>query len=103
MKKARHIIEKKGVRTHKFNKVKYRIDLDSYDGWCDDPRTEGVSGEYPAIRLPEGLPNTKKALINLLHECLHAEKYSTSEKVIERVSNEIGSLLWRLEYRRGKK
>jgi len=90
------------VRSHSFNGVNYKIDFEPCDGWCDDPKTKGISWEYPMIRLPNGLPDTKAALISLLHECLHAENYAQKEKTIERVSREIGRFLWRLGYRRKK-
>lgn len=95
----------KKVRTHTFNKVKYKIGVDEpYFGWCDRPRKPQKS-EYPAIRLPEGLPcgdkkGAKNGLISLVHECLHAENWNAHEKTVERCAVEIGSLLWRLGYRR---
>ena len=88
------------VKSHTFNGVRYHIELDPYEGWCDDPKTKGISWEYPAIRLADGLPNTKKALIILIHECRHAQDYRKKEKTIERESTEIGTLLWRLGYRK---
>ena len=96
------------VRTHRFNKIKYFVDLDdTYVGWCDRPVTPDLN-EYPAIRMPNGLAfgNTKKAkedLRILLHECLHAENWFKSEKEVDRVAVDIGSLLWRLGYRRRDK
>ena len=92
----------KKVKSQTFNGVRYNIDLEPYDGWCDDPKAKGVSGEYPTIRLPEGLPDTKKALINLIHECRHAQDYRKKEKTILRESEELGTILWRLGYRRKK-
>lgn len=93
------------VRTHKFNGVRYYISVDEpYVGWCDKPRKPDQK-EYPAIRLPNGLPcedekNAKTGLITVIHECLHAENWEPSEKVVDRCSVEIGNLLWRLGYRR---
>ena len=96
-----------GVRTHRFNGVKYFIGVDDpYIGWCDKPKTPDKT-EYPAIRLPNGLSfgNTKKAkedLTILLHECLHAENWNKSESVVDRTAVDIGNLLWRMGYRREK-
>ena len=93
------------VKTHKFNGTKYYIGVDEpYVGWCDKPKKPDIS-EYPAIRLPSGLPcgnkrGAKIGLITLLHECLHAENWDKSERNIDKVSTEIGTLLWRLNYRR---
>lgn len=96
------------VRTHKFNGVKYHIEVDEhYIGWCDRPRKPDPK-EYPAIRLPNGLPygdekGAREALITLLHECRHAQNWDETESTVDRVANEEGSLLWRLGYRRVKK
>lgn len=97
----------KKVRTHRFNGVKYYIGVDEpYIGWCDRPKRPDKK-EYPAIRLPNGLPKgekkgAKQGLQTLVHECLHAENWSVSEKIVDRCAVEIGSLLWRLGYRRKK-
>lgn len=95
------------VRTHSFNSVRYRIGVDDpYDGWCDPPR-KPQKNEFPAIRLPNGLPcgdepGAKIGLINLLHEIGHARNYKRTEKVIDQEAIETGTLLWRLGYRRRK-
>lgn len=88
------------VRKHKFNGVVYRMDLDPSDGYCDPP-----GGRCPTIDVYDGLMygNSQKAkngLIVLLHECLHAEKWSASEKDVIQASEDIGKLLWRLGFRR---
>ena len=95
----------KKVLTHSFNGVSFKIGVDEpYIGWCDRPE-EPQQSEYPAIRLPEGLPkgnrrNAKRQLIVLLHECLHASDWNKHEDTVDRMSTEIGGLLWRLGYRR---
>jgi len=95
------------VKTHKFNGVKYFVELDEpYVGWCDRPNTPDPK-EYPAIRLPNGLAfgdthKAKEDLKILLHECLHAENWSKSEGEVDRVAVDIGNLLWRLGFRRMK-
>ena len=82
-------------KTHTFNGVKYDIDIsDPLDGYCDSPR-----GGKPTLRIVSNL-NTKTGLITVLHEALHAEGWAVSEDVVDRVSSEIGNLLWRLNYRR---
>jgi hypothetical protein len=93
------------VKTHKFKGVTYYIHVDSdLDGVCDDPKTKRVS-EYPGIFLTKELPfgnqkGARKGLISLIHECMHATKFPGRENDIERASDEIGKLLWRLGYRR---
>ena len=97
----------KKVRTHRFKGVKYDICVDeSFFGYCDLP---DISKQNPDLVLPDGLArgNGKKArqdLNILLHECLHASSgcwhYLADDKKVDRVAIEIGSLLWRLGYRR---
>ena len=93
------------VRTHTFRGVKYFIGVDDpYICWCDRPKSPDRA-EYPAIRMPNGLDcgDGRKAradLIVLLHECLHASEWSTSEKAVDRTAEDIGKLLWRLGFRR---
>lgn len=94
------------VRTHRFKGVKYYIELDKIDGWCDKPKKPQKS-EYPAIRLPDGLPResskgAKLGLITLLHECIHAEHWALTETRTDQIATDIGTLLWRLGYRRKK-
>lgn len=97
------------VKTHVFNGVKFHIDVDCpYWGWCDNPDKENNEDEYPGIRMTDGLPfgnekNAKRGLIVLLHECLHAEQWELTEDEVDRISTEIGTLFWRLGYRRHKK
>lgn len=94
------------VHTHRFNGIRYHIEVDNrYIGWCDKPKKPDPK-EYPAIRLPNGLPKgnrrgARDGLVTLIHECLHAERYSDYENVVDRVAGDIGRLLWRLGYRRG--
>lgn len=95
------------VRTHRFRGIKYHIGVDEpYVGWCDKPGQPDKK-EYPAIRLPEGLPcgddkGAKEGLTTVIHECLHAENWPTSEKLVDTAACDIGGLLWRLGYRRKK-
>ena len=95
----------KAVRTHWFNGVRFHIGVDEpYIGWCDRPGTPDPK-EYPAIRLPNGLPfeedpGAKEGLCTLLHECFHAEDWSWSEAKVDRMAVDISRLLWRLGYRR---
>jgi len=85
--------------------VKYYVAIDEpYIGWCDRPGTPDPA-EYPAIRLPNGLPcgNSKEAkegLWVLIHECLHAENWAKSEEEVDQVAGDIAKLLWRLGFRR---
>lgn len=85
----------KPVRTHTFNGTKYDIDLcGPIDGVCDGP-----VGERPSIRITTE-PETRNELISLIHEGLHAEGWAVTESVVDRVSSEIGTFLWRLGFRR---
>jgi hypothetical protein len=78
------------MKTHSFNGRRYEIDTTPLAGLCNKKST--------SIRIFEDL-NTRKGLITAIHETLHAEAWNTSEKVIDRVSTEIGDFLWRLGYR----
>ena len=94
------------VRTHRFNGVKYFVDIEAINGWCDKP-DKPAKNEYPSIRIPNGLPygdskEAKEGLIALIHEVGHAQKWGTPENVVDRRANELGNLLWRLGYRRKK-
>ena len=83
------------VKTHTFNKVSYDIDIcGPIDGSCDYRK-----GSRPSIRITTEL-YTKQELIAILHECGHAEDWSKSEDIIDRIATEVGTLLWRLNYRR---
>ena len=98
-------MSRRKVRTHRFRGVKYYIGVDEpYVGWCDRPGTPDPN-EYPAIRLPNGIAygSSKKAkedLIILLHECNHAENWKLSEDEVDGIAIDVGTLLWRLGYRR---
>ena len=97
------------VRTHRFNGVKYEIDVEGFKGQTaqkeqDLPR---ITIARPRVTMMGSLPyeNDKYArlmLTVLLHECLHASKWNKSEKVVDRTSIDTGKLLWRLGYRRTK-
>ena len=87
----------KKVKTHTFNKVNYDIEFsERLDGLCDYPRST-----KPSIRIM-AKPYTKNELITIIHESLHASDWSKSEEIVDRVSTDIGRLLWRLGYRREK-
>ena len=83
----------KPVRSATFNRRKYLIYVDTVDGWCDQ-----YACNVRAIQLLVPL-NTQKGLITALHEMLHASNWTKSEQDVDRVSTEIGRLLWRLGYR----
>ena len=101
--------KRRKVRSQVFHGVRYHVDVDlAYVGWCDNPHKRDNDNEYPAIRLPGGLPfgnepGAKSGLQILLHECGHAQNYKKSEKVVDREAVELSDLLWRLGYRRTKK
>ena len=84
------------VHTATFTGVRYDIDIDpNLGGYCDRPDKKG----RPCLTVITPL-NTKKGLIHLIHECLHASQYFKDHAIIERTSTEIGTLMWRLGYRR---
>ena len=83
------------IRTAKFNKVKYDIDIGSFDGVCDHPGNKG----RPCIMLPNGLKPDKRTLVVLLHEALHACSWYASEDKVELTAEDIGAFLWKLGYR----
>ncbi|GAG01688.1 unnamed protein product [marine sediment metagenome] len=97
------------VRTHRFNKVKYAIDVEGFKGETTQKKQylPRIVIARPDVTMVESLPygNSKHArlmLSVLLHECLHASNWDKSEKVVERTSVDIVKLLWRLGYRRVK-
>lgn len=81
------------VKTHTFNGRKYKIDVDILDGQCDQYNTTNTLQILTSL-------STRKGLITVIHEALHAECWTASEETVERVSREVGSFLWRLGYRR---
>jgi len=83
------------VKTQTFNGIRYDIDIcGPIAGSCDQPR-----GGRPSLRIACDL-NTKKGLITVIHECIHASDWPMSEEKVDRLSNDAGTLLWRLGYRR---
>ena len=86
------------VKTHTFNGRKYKIEVDP-DG------ANGVCDQYsPKDRYLQIFTDLdrRKGLITAIHEALHAESWTKSEKIVDRVSREIGMFLWNLGYRRTK-
>ena len=85
------------MKTHVFNKRRFRIHTTALDGFCDIPGDKGLD-----LFILADL-DTKAGLITAIHEALHAEYPNIKEFTAEQVGKEIGSFLWRLGYRRGKK
>ena len=84
----------KPVKTHTFKLGKYDILQEKVDGWCDDPREEGLE-----MCIPEG--NDLFTLWTTLHEALHAEDIPKPLLDGERdISKEVARFLWRLGYRK---
>ena len=84
------------VKTHRFNGVKYKIEA---SGEIDGITYTGKDDKaYPLIVACN--PKTKKGLITTIHEAMHATSWHSREEVIDRASTEIGTLLWRLGWRR---
>ena len=81
------------VRSHTFHKRKYKIIISPpVDGQCTTYKPERELWIMESLK-------TKNGLVTALHEALHAERWSESEEVVDRVSREIGDFLWRLDYR----
>lgn len=97
------------VRTHRFNGVKYVIDIEGFKGQTSQKKQDlpCIVIARPEVTMNESLPygddkHARLMLITLLHECLHASNWNKSEKVVDRTAMDIGKLLWRLGYRRVK-
>jgi len=86
-------MKKKKVKTHSFNGHRYNIKLWRFDGATDVDKS-------PRDMLIAAKPYTRNELITLIHEAMHAGNWDKHEETIDRSSTEIGSLLWRLGYRR---
>ncbi len=85
---------------HKFMGRKYLVDVfQPFEGICDPP---DVLPDR-AIRLPNGLDGSRKSLIILIHEAIHACDWNKSEADVKRTAEDIGKLLWKLGYRRNSK
>ncbi|KKN65998.1 hypothetical protein LCGC14_0475900 [marine sediment metagenome] len=84
------------VKTATLNKIVYGIAFcHDLDGMCEiDPGT--------TISIM-ARPFTLRELTIIIHECLHAEEWNKHEENVERASEEIARLLWRLGYRRPKR
>lgn len=88
----------KPVKTHIFNRRKYSIYFKPpVDGMTDTYSLDSQGGREISIFADTA---TKNGLVTLIHEALHAENWAASESVVNRVSTEIGTFLWRLGYRR---
>ena len=84
------------VRTHKFNGVKYELDIyTAMDGQCDFRHNKDAT---PYI-ITSCKPYTKLWLETLIHESLHAEDWRQTEHTVGRVAKEISDLLWRIGWR----
>jgi len=81
------------VKTHTFNGRKYKIDIDSIDGNCDQYAcNERYLSIYADLK-------TQTGLITAVHESLHACNWAKTEDIVDNVSKDIGRFLWRLGYR----
>jgi hypothetical protein len=83
----------KPVKTHTFNGRRYKIVVKPpLDGLCSQYKNERELIIMESLR-------TKNGLITALHEGLHAENWAAKEEVVDRVSKELGTFLWRLGFR----
>ena len=55
------------------------------------------------VRQIEALETAAAEHSTAIHELLHAENWAETEEVVDRVSSEIGKVLWRAGYRRSEK
>jgi len=85
----------KPVRTHSFNSIRYHIYVipQGVDGLCENkPDKKHGIWIFADIR-------TKKGLITVIHESIHASHPTLPEETVDRMSKEIGGLMWRMGYR----
>jgi len=82
------------IKTHTFNGTRYCVEVkpDGIDGCCDTPSNR----RWLYILVPL---NTQRGLITAIHEAMHACEPRKSEESVDRISKDIGRLLWRLGYR----
>ena len=81
------------VKSHSFNGCRYNIAFGRFDGATDVDKS-------PREMLIAAKPNTRNELITIIHEAMHAGNWDKHEETIDRSSTEIGTLLWRLGFRR---
>ena len=83
------------VKTHTFNGIRYDIYVvpEGVSGLCENKpdKTHGI-WIFEDIR-------TKDGIITVIHESMHASQPKLSEETVDRMSTEIGRLLWRMGYR----
>lgn len=79
----------------KFNGITYRVDTEPISGYCTPPT--GSCSE--TIGITDGVKNTEKSLIAIIHEFRHAGNFDTKEEKVDRVSRDIGRALWRMGWR----
>ena len=84
----------RAVRTATLGGRRYRITRHAYDGLVDVP------GKPDWELNVDSRLRGKRELVVFIHEASHAQNPIESEKVIERKSEEMGRMLWRLGYRR---
>jgi len=86
------------VRTHRFNGVKFNINVQTpVDGYCESPRPD--KKYVPELCVTVDI-DTKLGLDRLIHESLHASRYTKNEAEVTRTATEIADFLWRLGFRR---
>ena len=84
------------VRTQTFKLGKYEILQGEVDGWCDDPRDDGLQ-----MLIPDG--DDFNALWTAVHEAMHAEDIPRPMLDGDRdASYHVARFLWRLGWRKIK-
>lgn len=85
----------KKVETHRFSGKTFDIDLDTnVAGYCDRPDGKG----NPCLHVGTSL-HTRKGLKDLIHEMIHACRYSVPEDNVYSMAEDMSRLLWRLDFR----
>lgn len=80
------------VHRHRFMGKTYTVDVEEpHDGACDE------DGRYLYVAIPI---ESRKGLVVLLHECLHACYPRMRHDIVDKGAESIGGLLWKLGYRK---
>ena len=84
------------IKTHTINGKRFHIDLSGpLDGLCID--NKDLQDKDREILICADL-STQKGLITVIHEALHP--YNITEERCDKISTDVGRLLWRLGYRK---
>ncbi len=85
--------KKRKVKTHTFNGTRYNIYIEPIKGIANLDNSQG------SIHVITQCLSQRQTLVVTIHESLHVSDWNMSEEKVDRISTEIGSLLYRLGYR----